>query len=71
MEDKIEDLEREDLLAQIDDYNKKIFFESLENFKSIFESCKTNDDRRMLVKSLVKCIYLDGINKKVEIETKF
>ncbi len=71
LEDKIEDLEREDLLAQIDDYNKKIFFESLENFKSIFESCKTNDDRRMLVKSLVKCIYLDGINKKVEIETKF
>ncbi|MFR4584428.1 recombinase family protein [Clostridium cadaveris] len=71
LEIQLEEIEREDLLNQVDDYNKKIFLKSINNFKVAFKECKTIESKRMLIKSLVNCIYLDGVNKKVKLETKF
>lgn len=71
LQKNIEEKEKENLLNDVSNYNKDFFIKQLGNFKNLFNNCKDIDSKRKLVKSLVKEIKIDGINKKTELETYF
>ncbi|WP_315120971.1 recombinase family protein [uncultured Clostridium sp.] len=68
IERNISEIERNNLLNDVSNYNKEFVREHLKNFKQLFDSCTDIDSQRKLVKSLVKEINLDGINKRIELE---
>lgn len=71
LERNIEDKERQNLLSDVSSYNKEFFKERLSKFENLFEQCTDVDSKRKLLRSLVKQIRIDGVNKKVELETLF
>lgn len=71
LQKNIEEKEKENLLNDVSNYNKDFFIKQLSNFKKLFNKCKDIDSKRKLIKSLVKEIKIDGINKKTELETYF
>lgn len=68
IEKNINEIERNNLLNDVSNYNKEIVMENLKNFKQLFDNCPDMDSKRKLVKSVVKEITIDGINKKIELE---
>ncbi|EKO1913584.1 recombinase family protein [Clostridium botulinum] len=68
---KIEEKERQNLLNDVSNYNKEFLQKQLSNFQNLFKKCTDIESKRKLVKSLVKEIRLDGVNKKVEVELNF
>lgn len=71
LERNLNEIERNNLLKDVSNYNKEVIRDQLRNFKELFEKCSDTNSRRKLIKSLVKEIRLDGVNKKVELETYF
>ncbi|WP_034439169.1 recombinase family protein [Clostridium ihumii] len=71
LEVTIQNAERKNLLNEVDEYNRTVYLQQLKNFKTAFYNCESIQDKRILVKSLVASINLDGINKKIELVPKF
>lgn len=59
--------EKENLLNEISNYNKKDILSKLSNFNVMFNQCKDNTARRNFIKPIIKTVYLDGIEKSIEL----
>lgn len=64
----INEKEKENLLLDVNKFNKDEYIKELENFKKSFKKYKTNEDKRNLLKHLIKHIYIDSLNKKIRLE---
>lgn len=68
LKEKLFRLENEQDQKDLKELNKQIFYEQIKNFKTAFEQCKTTDERRFLINSIVKRIVYDSETQDVAVE---
>ncbi|WP_017416804.1 recombinase family protein [Clostridium tunisiense] len=71
IEKSMDDIERQNLMNDVDSYNREAFLDNLKNFKDLFERSVDVETKRKLVKSLVKRVNIDGLNKIIELDPYF
>lgn len=71
LESSIDIKEKENILNEIDTYNKNALFEYLQDFNSTFHTLTSMDVKRTMLKKIVRTIYIDGVNKSIDIEMNF
>jgi site-specific DNA recombinase len=67
----IDEKEKENLLLDANRFSKDEYIEKLKNFKNSFKNYKTNQDKRNILKHLIKCVYIDGNSKEIRLEVAF
>ncbi|MDP4143234.1 MAG: recombinase family protein [Bacillota bacterium] len=60
-------LERQKEMQNENDLKNQLFYKQLKNFKTSFEKCKDNQQRRLLISSVVRKIEWDGENINIEL----
>lgn len=68
LNDKIDNLEREQLFAEYNKINVEGLLEGLKNIKSIINSLDSYEDKRVLIRKYIKSISVDTSSKDVKLE---
>ncbi|MCR3760366.1 recombinase family protein [Clostridium felsineum] len=67
----ISEKEKDNLLLDVSKFNIDNYIKELKDFKKTFNSYKSIEKKRNLLKKLVKGIYIDGLNKEIRLELNF